>query len=79
MADLFTALQVEVTTRCNASCAFCPRTVLSDQWLSKDMAMGLFTRTIDGVEHELSLVYLQGWGEPLLGPDTLDMIRLAKE
>ena len=72
------AVQLEVTTRCNASCAFCPRTVLHDGWLSKDMGMDLFVRIINGIKHKVDLVYLQGWGEPLLNPAILEMIRFAK-
>lgn len=72
------AVQIEVTSRCNASCAYCPRTVLRSGWLSRDMHMDLFTRVLSEVKGEVRLVYLQGWGEPLLNPDILEMIRLAR-
>ena len=72
------AVQVEVTSRCNAFCAYCPRTVLHGEWFSRDMSMGLFTRIVDGIRGKVGLVYLQGWGEPLLNPDILEMIRLAR-
>lgn len=79
VAELFKALQMEVTSRCNASCAFCPRTILRDMWLSKDMDIELFTRIIDEIGHGLDLVYLQGWGEPLLNPNVVNMIRRTKK
>ena len=73
------ALQVEVTSRCNASCTFCPRTILRDRWVSKDMSLELFARIADGISRELGLVYLQGWGEPLMNPRLEAMIKLVKE
>ena len=79
MAEPFKALQIEVTSRCNASCQYCPRTVLHDRWLSRDMDMALFSRIMDGIGMGLSLVYLQGWGEPLMSPNMAEMIRLVKE
>ena len=79
MAEPFKALQIEVTSRCNASCQYCPRTVLHDRWLSRDMDMALFSRIMDGIGKGLSLVYLQGWGEPLMSPNMAEMIRLVKE
>ena len=78
MAGRFSALQVEVTSRCNASCACCPRTVFREGWVSKDMSMELFTRIASEIDHDIDVMYLQGWGEPLLNPNIADMIKLAK-
>lgn len=71
-------LQVEVTTYCNAGCIYCPRTLLSDQWNSRHMPMGLFNRLIPFINNT-ELIYLQGWGEPLLNPRLFEMIRICKE
>jgi len=76
--DLFSILQVEVTTKCNGLCLMCPRSVFRDRWISQDMDVKLFIKMIDGVRHELELVYLQGWGEPLLHSNIIDMIKYVK-
>ena len=41
--------------------------------------MELFARIVDGMDRELGIVYLQGWGEPLLNPNLSEMIKLVKE
>lgn len=43
------------------------------------MSMELFGRVMGGAGRALRLVYLQGWGEPLMNPNLADMIRSAKE
>jgi MoaA/NifB/PqqE/SkfB family radical SAM enzyme len=60
------SLQVEVTTRCSLSCAFCPRRHLAG-WVDADLSEAAWAR----IERDLRLasdVHLQGWGEPLLDP-----------
>lgn len=57
----------------------CPRTIFKDKWISQDMDMKLFTKMIREINHELELIYLQGWGEPLLHPNLIDMIKYTKE
>ncbi len=71
-------LQIEVTSRCNAACRYCPRTVYRNAWLSADMPLELFT-TLGPAMGKAKLVHLQGWGEPFLHPDFLGMVRFAKE
>jgi MoaA/NifB/PqqE/SkfB family radical SAM enzyme len=70
-------LQVEVTTRCPGSCRYCPRTVLRDQWRSRDMTLVTFSR-LWPLMRRASRVHLQGWGEPLLHPDFFQMAALAR-
>lgn len=79
MDNLFSILQIEVTTKCNASCLMCPRSIFRDKWISQDMDMKLFTKIIKDINHDLELIYLQGWGEPLLHPNLTDMIKYIKE
>ncbi len=78
MASLFKILQVEVSTRCNARCAMCPRTLFRDEWISRDMDVDLFRKVVDEISHRLDLVHLQGWGEPLLHPNIKDVISYVK-
>jgi len=66
-------LQLETTTACNLSCPFCLRGRLcgSDEYLSFDA----FCRIIDTTP--CHYVTLHGWGEPLMHPDLVKMIRYA--
>lgn len=70
-------VQVEITTRCNAQCCYCPRTALGDGWNSQDMPLALF-RSLLRCLGQTRQVHLQGWGEPLLHPQFFEMVRLCK-
>jgi MoaA/NifB/PqqE/SkfB family radical SAM enzyme len=67
-------IQVEVTSRCNAACIYCPQPLLDKK---QHMPFGLFKRLLPYLGYT-NLVYLQGWGEPLLNPDLFAMIRACK-
>lgn len=69
-------IQVEVTTHCNAHCVYCPVTLLRDKWRGRHLSREMFSRLIP-VFRRARLVYLQGWGEPLLHPDFFEMARMA--
>jgi len=56
----------------------CPRTALADQWKSMDMPLETFEKISQYFTHT-ELVYLSGWGEPLLNKKIFDMIKLAKD
>jgi MoaA/NifB/PqqE/SkfB family radical SAM enzyme len=71
-------VQVEVTTCCNASCIYCPHSVMRNSWANRHMPMELFYELIPFLGYT-NLVYLQGWGEPLLNNDFLEMIRICKD
>ncbi len=71
-------IQVEVTSHCNASCVYCPNTIYRDFWNSRHMGMGTFERLIPYLRGS-GLVFLQGWGEPLLHPHFFKMVRMAKQ
>lgn len=72
-------LQVEVSTSCQLSCIYCPRSVLRHSWTDLFLDMNVYKQNIlphlDGFE----MVFLQGWGEPLLHPQFWDMVYLAKQ
>ena len=71
-------IQVEITSFCNASCIYCPRTVLKDIWLNRHFPTHLFKQLVP-VFPKTQLIFLQGWGEPFMHPDIFEMISLAKK
>ncbi len=70
-------IQVEVTTRCNAACVYCPRTAYRDAWQDRSLSLAVFRRLLPALR-KTRLVHLQGWGEPFLHPDFFTLIALAK-
>jgi MoaA/NifB/PqqE/SkfB family radical SAM enzyme len=70
-------IQVEVTSRCNAECVYCPNAVYRDLRQGVHMPMELFLKAARAFRLT-SLVYLQGWGEPLLHPQFFDMVQIAR-
>lgn len=75
----FRAVQIEVTSRCSTGCVFCPHDALSDRWIEGDISLDLFSDTIVPHLDLFDLVYLQGWGEPMLHPNLWEMLALAGE
>jgi MoaA/NifB/PqqE/SkfB family radical SAM enzyme len=71
-------VQVEVTTYCNASCIYCPHTLMTSSWTERHLPIALFNALVPFLKHT-DLVYLQGWGEPLLHPHFLEMVRICKD
>jgi MoaA/NifB/PqqE/SkfB family radical SAM enzyme len=71
------AIQLEVTNRCPLRCVTCPRVALADRWPPRDLAWPVFLRVARAFPHA-RFVHLQGWGEPLLHPRLLDMVRVAR-
>lgn len=67
--------QVEITNRCNFHCSMCPRIPL--KVLPKDMDFKLYKEIIDRLKG-IREVTLTGWGEPLLHPQLISMIKYAK-
>ena len=71
-------IQLEVTTRCNASCVYCPKSAAGNNWIVRDMPVSLAQRILS-FSGNVPFVHLQGWGEPLLHPDFVEILRLAKQ
>lgn len=71
-------IQVGVTSRCNAACVYCPHWSLRKTWKGKDMSMEVF-QSLTPAFSRTELVYLQGWGEPLLHPNFFEMLGLVKK
>ena len=75
----FGVVQIEVTSRCGTGCVFCPHDALSDKWVEGDLSLELYRERIAPHLGLFGLVYLQGWGEPMLHPDLWDMLAMALE
>jgi len=71
-------IQLEVTSRCNATCTYCPRTVYHSQWESRDLSLDTFERLLP-VFTNTKMVHLQGWGEPLLYKHFFDIVARVKK
>ena len=71
-------IQVEVTTCCNSSCIYCPHTLMGSRWKNMHMSLDLFLKLIPFIRYT-KLIYLQGWGEPLLNQEIFEMIRICKD
>ncbi len=74
----FHYMQLCVSSDCLLHCTVCPRTSFIDAWNSMNMTMETYTN-ISRFFPFTENVYLSGWGEPLLNPNFLLMIRKAKE
>ena len=69
-------VQVEVSTFCQLNCAMCPKTIFKKDWISKHMELELFQK----IPFELfKTAHLQGWGEPLMNPNIIEMIDTVKK
>ncbi len=73
---LFSAWQIELTTRCPLSCRMCLRSE-RDDWQLQEMSFENF-RNIVPYLGDVETVVLEGWGESLLYPNLLECIQLAK-
>ncbi len=70
-------LQVEVSGLCNAACSYCALSCYQAAWEGGLMAEDTFERLAPEFARA-ELVFLQGWGEPLLHPRLWEMARRAK-
>ncbi|MBC8336731.1 MAG: radical SAM protein [Anaerolineales bacterium] len=75
----FGVVQIEVTSRCGTGCVFCPHDALSDRWVEGDLPLGLYSESIAPHLNLFELVYLQGWGEPMLHPHLWEMLEMAQQ
>ncbi len=71
-------IQVGVTSKCNARCIYCPHWSMKDKWEGLDLPIETFRKLTPSLSRT-ELVYLQGWGEPLMHPDFFEMLRLVKK
>jgi MoaA/NifB/PqqE/SkfB family radical SAM enzyme len=75
----FSVAQIEVTSRCSTGCVFCPHDALSSKWVEGDISLETYREYIAPHLDLFGLVYLQGWGEPMLHPHLWDMLDMAQQ
>ena len=75
----YRAVQIEVTSRCSTGCVFCPHDALRDRWVEGDLPLDLYGEKIVPYLDWFDLVYLQGWGEPMLHPNLWEMLVMAQQ
>ncbi len=72
-------LMIELTTKCNYDCIYCFRRRMINEKL-EDMPYGLAVKILDEAwSLGVSRISFSGWGEPLVNPRAIDIIRYAKE
>ena len=72
-------LQVELTNHCNLKCPVCPCGSDLTNRPPGNLDLDLFRRLMDEVGGNLLMVFLWGWGEPLLHPRFPEFVRIARE
>lgn len=72
----FSAWQIELTTRCPLQCKMCIREGLTG-WQAEDMDTGNLKKILPYLA-DVRTVLLQGWGEPLLHKDLIEIIKMIK-
>ena len=72
-------VQIEVAGQCHLDCIFCPVAVLEKDPSRGNLSFELYESAIAPGLEAFDLVYLQGWGEPLLHPNFWEMISLAQD
>ena len=75
---LLDVVQIETTSYCSGRCVYCPHTTMSGAWKARHMKDETFVR-LWPLLLETRRAHLQGWGEPLLHPRFLDMVRLCRK
>ena len=79
-----TITNIEVVSACDNKCAYCPAPEVKNHRYSGIMNMDIFRKTLHWVKHFTTRgtqgqVNLFGVGEPLLHPDIVQMVKLARE
>ena len=72
-------MYIESTNVCNLRCIMCPQGRGQLQRPRGYMDFGLFTRIVDEMAPHVATTTLHIWGEPLLYPRLVDMIRTCAE
>jgi len=70
-------IYVEITTRCNLHCRMCVKYAAGSTIVDEDLPLAVFQNLTPALSRAKTLI-LNGIGEPLLHPDLIEIIRLAK-
>jgi len=71
-------IYVEITTRCNLHCRMCVKYAAGSTIIDEDLPLALFKNLTPALTKAKTLI-LNGIGEPLLHPDILEIVRMARE
>jgi putative metalloenzyme radical SAM/SPASM domain maturase len=71
-------IYVEITTRCNLHCRMCVKYATGSTILDEDLPIAVF-KNLTTVLPQAKTLILNGIGEPLLHPEILEFVRLARE
>lgn len=71
-------LYIEITNVCNLDCVMCPTGLHVLERNKGHMKWDLFTKVIDEMAPHVKTTTLHIWGEPLLHPRLVDMVRYAR-
>ncbi len=74
----FDVIEVELTTRCNAQCVYCPSVMFYHDWQEVDMGPELFQK-LSPLVFNCRLIFFGGWGEPLLNNRFFEMAEMARK
>ena len=72
-----TQLNLELSSVCHYSCVGCPNTYMARR--KGHMAVSLYSAILEEVGHTLDRLYLWNYGEPLLNPHAMDMLKLLRQ
>ena len=72
-------LEADPGNICNLRCPLCPTGTGEPGAKKGFMETGLFKRIFDQLEGNLQAINLYSWGEPLLNPHLIDMVKYVKE
>ncbi len=71
-------LQIQISSACNASCSYCPRTAYRKNWKNQFFPPELLENILPFL-HPGTYIHLQGWGEPFLHPRLFAIIETIKK
>jgi len=73
-------VQIEPTSACPHRCFYCPKEVYSHVWRLRFLGLSVYKKFLLQLKKfsSVKLIHIQGWGEPFLHPNLLDMIKIAK-
>jgi spiro-SPASM protein len=77
LSHIVTEIDVEITNECNLRCIFCPRRIMKRE--KGYMTLDLFKKIIDELQGASVSISFTLYGEPLLHPLFLEMVRYAKD